>query len=338
MSSRKHRDRTAVAKVVAFSISYQREPLLARGFGIKHLHELLVRLARPLIRSGASLAYGGHWKETEDNFTFPLLHLISGEQEDNSAAGPDASPVIGGLINHSAWPYYLEITPRVEAQWINCCRIVRITQAAAGVDAKNIVPDAEAKSGSDAALFNTALTLSTMRLTAARGTAIPIPDASPEMVPPVSARVVLGGKLDGYRGFAPGLVEESLLTLESSAPLFVLGGFGGAGEAIARLFLTPSAPPPELTLDWQMAHNADLERLAELGAAFGMPAHVRGTRQVLEAIHARASTGAPLSSVLSTGLGQEETREMLETRDMDRAVQLVRQGLQAQLGVGRKPA
>jgi hypothetical protein len=35
-------------KAIAFSISYERTNLLARGLGLEHLQELLLRLARPL--------------------------------------------------------------------------------------------------------------------------------------------------------------------------------------------------------------------------------------------------------------------------------------------------
>ena len=129
---RKYRSRAIEQSVIAFSVSYQRENLLARGMGLEHLRELLIRLARPILRQGASLAYGGHWKETEDNFTYDLLRLISAEQEDNSLGGSDTNLQIGILYNHSAWPHYLGISRTIEAQWINACRIVRVTQQQAG--------------------------------------------------------------------------------------------------------------------------------------------------------------------------------------------------------------
>src|SRR5262249_52764949 len=150
-------------KVIGLSISYQRDVLLARGLGLEHLREMLVRLARPLLRQGASLAYGGHWKDVEDNFTFDLLRLISAEQEDNTAGGPDTDLTSGRLYNHSAWPHYLDITPQIEAQWINCCRIVRITQRDAGFNPDETVPDNEAATTSKRMLFNAACTLSAMR-------------------------------------------------------------------------------------------------------------------------------------------------------------------------------
>jgi hypothetical protein len=80
-SSRRYRSRGIADKVIGLSISYQHDNLLARGLGLEHLRELLIGLARPLVRQGASLAYGGNWNETEDNFTYELLRLISAEQE-----------------------------------------------------------------------------------------------------------------------------------------------------------------------------------------------------------------------------------------------------------------
>lgn len=49
------------------------------------------------------------------------------------------------------------------------------------------------------------------------------------------ARIVLGGKLAGYAGAEPGVIEEARLTLENSRLLYVAGGYGGAASAIARV-------------------------------------------------------------------------------------------------------
>lgn len=70
--------------LVAISVFFERDNLLARGLGLDHLKELLVRLTRPLLRQGVSLAYGGHWDEQEDNFTYELLRLVSAEQADET--------------------------------------------------------------------------------------------------------------------------------------------------------------------------------------------------------------------------------------------------------------
>jgi hypothetical protein len=48
-----------------------------------------------------------------------------------------------------------------------------------------------------------------------------------------TSRVVLGGRLHGYTGAEPGIVEEARLTVEAGRPLLAAAGFGGASAAIA---------------------------------------------------------------------------------------------------------
>ena len=44
-------------------------------------------------------------------------------------------------------------------------------------------------------------------------------------------RICLGGKMHGYQGDEPGVIEEAGLALERNKPLYLLGGFGGATRA-----------------------------------------------------------------------------------------------------------
>jgi hypothetical protein len=330
VTTSKYRSRASVTRLIALAISYRRDQLLARGLGLEHLRELMLRIARPMVRQGASLAYGGHWKETEDNFTYDLLRLIAAEQEDNSLGGPDTNLTIGRLYNHAAWPSYLDVTPRIEAQWINSCRVVRITQEMAGIAPADIVPDSEVAKRSDRVIFNSALTLSAMRRLAMTTMTIAVPELpTPEVVPEVAARVMLGGRVTEYSGFLPGLFEEALASLENNSPLYVLGGFGGAAEVIAGALLEP-APirRDELTVEWHRQKNPAFAKLLELSAQFGMPAGVPGAQELFDRLFGRLlAARANLAATLKTGLDEAATRELLQTRDMRRAVQLVRQGL-----------
>jgi len=343
MTIRRYRSRAIADRIIGFGISYQRDNLLARGLGLEHLRELLIRLARPLLRQGASIAYGGDWKEREDNFTYDLLRLISAEQEDNSLGGPDTNLTIGRLINHLAWPYYLDVTPAIEAQWINCCRIIRISQTQAGIAEADLATDAEARAAekSDRVLFNGAVTLSAMRRLTTEEIRITIPDMPiVEIIPPGAARVILGGKIDNYCGFLPGIFEEALLTLENGRPLYVLGGFGGAAEALARAMLGIGNPrPEELTAVWHQEKTPCVAKLAALAGEFAMPPEVRPTSAALDALFALVEQArANLPDTLKTGLTDPETRELLMTRDVARAVQLVRKGLESQMGLEALPA
>ena len=85
-STSRYRSRDSANRLIALSVSYERVPLLARGFGLEHLRELVILLARPLLRQGASLAYGGDWQERSDNFTYDLLRLVSAERRARHAA------------------------------------------------------------------------------------------------------------------------------------------------------------------------------------------------------------------------------------------------------------
>lgn len=337
--------------LVAISVSFERENLLARGLGLDHLRELLIRVSRPLLRAGVSLAYGGHWVDTEDNFTYDLLRLVSAEKavesERRTAERPPgsvesatASEQTGRLINHSAWPYYQKITPAIEAQWINVCRIVRVTPSMAGLSAlpealpQAASPDDEARKRQD--LWCEAVCLSSMRKLARDGIELSIPDvAQAETIPPIAARIVLGGKVEGYRGFAPGIFEEVLLNLEVRRPLFLLGGFGGASEVLAKALLGgPSGSMPhELTESGQREKTPALANLADVGHTLPLPRGVRDTSALLSELQTVIMKARmDLPAALNCGLDDAEVRQLLTTRNMREALKLVQRGL-THLGV-----
>lgn len=330
-------------KLVAISMSFDRDNLLARGFGLEHLKELLVRLARPLLREGVSLAYGGHWQEAEGNFTFDLLRLVSAEkalenERRTTCLAPACSPRIGRLINHSAWPHYLQITPAIEAEWINACRVVRVTPAMAGL-AKLPPPGGSASARfrhERQTLLYQAACLSAMRKLVQGGHALSIPDVpSPELIQAVAARIVLGGQLAGYSGFAPGLFEEVLYSLEAGGAVFLLGGFGGAAEVLAKALLAApgSALPEELTEAWQGQHTPALGKLAEACKIFPLPPGVQDTTAMLVAVQTAVERARKnLPAALNCGLDDADTRRLLLTQDMREASTLVRKGL-LQLGL-----
>jgi len=330
----KLRTRQNINKVIALSISWQRENLLARGLGLEHLRDLLLRLARPILRTGASLAYAGNWLDVEDNFTYELLRLISAEQEDNSLGGPDTSTRIGLLYNHSAWPHYLSITPRTEAQWINCCRIVRVTQQMAGIPDSDIVPNQDATKDLPRTKFNAAISLSAMRQLMMSPMLLDIPDASPLSIPPTEARILLGGKVAAYSGFLPGLFEEALATLQHKKPLFILGGFGGAAQILAQGILQPAGlVPPELGLAWHRDKSPGFARFLDDTKGFTIPPGLQSSEQAFHDLANRllAAQSDP-GGMLNTGLSPDETRQLLTTSDPHRAVKLVRLGL-VKLGI-----
>jgi len=154
----------------------------------------------------------------------------------------------------------------------------------------------------------------------------------PERIPPVVARILLGGSADAYAGFLPGIFEEALVTLQRSRPLYVLGGFGGAAEMLGRAMLaTGSDRPPELTLAWHKERNANLAKLLESSQQLVLPPGCSATEGLLDALFTLVlQARSNLSGTLNTGLNDQETRELLTTRNVADAVHLVRTGLMNQ--------
>lgn len=335
----RYRTNDLAKSVVAFSAAYQEDNLLARGLGLEHLKELLERLTRTILRKGGNIAYGGYWKKEPQNFTYHLLEIVKAEQEDGSRGGTQQGKPIGKLYNYAAWPYDLEINPTIEANVISTCRIVRFTQKDAGFQPDEIV----AVLGTDKTgreLFNKAVTLSAMRCKMMKGITITLPDLPPEEIPPVTARILLGGKEKGYSGFLPGIVEEALTTFEKGCPVYLLGGFGGATQVLADAILNPGAGwPKELTAKWQVDQSADLGQLQRLSRRFRRPAGIRSMDELLEAVRdfvdkARHNP----AEALKTGLDDPETRLLMQTHDIATVVRLVIKGLLAKQGVKAPPS
>lgn len=49
-----------------------------------------------------------------------------------------------------------------------------------------------------------------------------------------TARLVVGGRLAGYAGDQPGVIEEARLTIQAGHPLLAAGGYGGAAAAVVK--------------------------------------------------------------------------------------------------------
>ncbi|MFH1170984.1 MAG: hypothetical protein V1778_00370, partial [bacterium] len=146
--------------------------------------------------------------------------------------------------------------------------------------------------------------------------------------PDISARVVLGGKLSGYVGRYPGVLEEALLDLRSGRPLFLVGAFGGAARLVCEALRGQTRE--ELTTAWVAGENEngqprnpfyiqvkqinidngiEMKTPEELGAEFA----VMGENGV--------------SAALRNGLNDSENDELVVVTDPRRIVELITTGL-----------
>ena len=74
-----------------------------------------------------------------------------------------------------------------------------------------------------------------------------------------SARILMGGKLTGYKGLWPGVLEEGVIALRAQQPLYALGVFGGASRLIIDAL--QGIKREELTSSWSAANVAGGEEL-----------------------------------------------------------------------------
>jgi SLOG cluster2 len=314
--------------VIGFSISADAADLLARGFANGHLRDLLRRLVRPILREGASVAYAGSWKDFDgNNFTYDLLRLVSAEQEE----GNDNAPR-GVFYNHVAWPHSRDLKPATEAQWISCCRIVRITQQDAGIAENDVVADAEYDPEDPRAMLNAAITASAMRRKQMQALPIRVPCGDTEIIPPLSARIALGGKLTGYSGFLPGIFEEALATLEANRPLYLLGGFGGATATLAEAMIGDASALDALTPKRLRQQQPRLDALSDAARIYSRPELAEQTEALLARLRALlVKARGDLAGTLRTGLNDADAVTLMRTTDVAYVQQLVMKGLLAAL-------
>nr|WP_286173887.1 hypothetical protein [Rhodobacter sp. NTK016B] len=120
------------------------------------------------------------------------------------------------------------------------------------------------------------------------------------------ARIVIGGKRDGFEGAMPGIVEEVLLSLESKQPVFLAGGFGGATVDIIRVLRPGSAEwfplSPEPKNDSRLLDS--LERVAEAATRMEWDVLENGLSEEENNLLAASYRPSEIAALVGRGLGK----------------------------------
>ncbi len=201
---------TQPPRTVAISVS-ESPDMAALGLSNEHLREAACEIAIHLLASGANLAYGGDLRP--GGFTEMLLELLYRyRRRVDASAG-------AGITNYLAWPVHIGMnTDTLDGMVTGLrgrARLELIGQDGGPMsvdERRGMQPrkpdDREWSEG----------------LTAMRRV----------MCGDTDARVVLGGRVEGYKGRMPGIAEEVLLSLELHQPVFLIGGFGGCARDVAE--------------------------------------------------------------------------------------------------------
>lgn len=199
-------------KRIAVSIS-ESPDLPQLGLSLRHLRDVWAEVARHLLADGARLLYGGDLRT--QGFSRVLFELVARYHRDSSE---DPPPV----VNLLAWPVHATLPfselEQVQTDLGDAANLVYLTRDGSVIpheERRQMVPcQASQLEASDWAVGLTSM----RRLMTERS----------------DARVLLGGRVEGYHGTMPGIAEEALLAVRKGQPVFIAGGFGGCARDIAE--------------------------------------------------------------------------------------------------------
>lgn len=205
---------------IAISISESPDMSLL-GMSDRHLRRAMEMVATYLLSFGYRLAYGGDLRR--GGFTEQLFELVSRYDRSQQSQGRP------GVTDYLPWSECASISYQgyrdLSKRLGNTAEIKCLAQD--GTVLEHFESPENPMENKD----EVASSLTAMRRTMLRKT---------------SARVVLGGRIEGYQGSMPGVAEEALLTLQAGKPLYLLGGFGGCARDIAEALhlVDPLYKPP----------------------------------------------------------------------------------------------
>lgn len=278
------------------------------GLSKEHFDTLTDEVHLYLLLAGLKIAYGGALKGTlsgASNFTLRLFELVRAYSK--LAEGVNARPLEDVILNVAPWPLWLDYG---ESEWkLFSGDIARYEQAPRPdlpwSDDEVFPPGASGRLlGWDTLerryAWASGLTAMRQRITASSQT-----------------RLVIGGKLTGFAGLLPGVVEEAWLSLTRKQPLC----FGGAARAVSDRL--QGIARVEFSDDWARQHLPDYDQAlalyAQHGGEFHSMAHIGAD------IAAYGAMG--LASALNNGLAEAENRDLMHCTDPQRIASLVFTGL-----------
>ena len=277
-------------RVLGISIS-ESPDLAALGFSEIHFRDALIEFARYMLAAGATIAYGGDLRE--GGFTHTLFDLVSTYKW---AGGTGASRI----RNYLAWPIHLKLTVEQRAELKNSAEIIELPPPELpGLDANKYLPPSDA-----AGTYVWCLSLTRMRERLAREN---------------DAQILMGGRLIGYKGKYPGLVEEAYETIKAGKPLFLIGAFGGCTGAVIEAIR--GNRPAGLTQREQCTNDAYRDVLAYYNGNAPAAEERIDYEKLTDFFNKRGIAG------LNNGLSVEENQRLFTTPHIPEIIALVLRGL-----------
>lgn len=197
-------------KQIAISIS-ESEDIMSFGGADALIRDITIEISRHILIAGAKLVYGGDLRSQGFTELFKDLSCQYGqlEKSDNTTKY---------FTNYFAWPISLNLTQAQKTEFkysrVNTV-IVEAPSECPSDKMQEFLPPTSPENN-----FLWAKSLTKMR---------------EQMEDNINARILLGGRISGFKGKYPGIIEEFIISKKHNHPIFLLGGFGGASKVIADI-------------------------------------------------------------------------------------------------------
>lgn len=282
-------------KIIGISISEDgQNGFINRNTHPDELKRLSQELARHLLVRGNTLIYGGDLRP--NGFTEFIVEEASILQN----RLPDKKFEVQ---NHISWPLHLK--PNAKEWELNHFQVLNQIKYSIPEDIQHKVDNSVFLSPEDVEakyIWSRCLTL--MR---------------EKSIQESDIRICAGGKSTGYTGKMPGVLEEFLIALDNSKPIYLIGGLGGIVKDICESIQNRTIAT-SLTQDWQIAENEQYTDLLAILESNGYSVDYDEIKDKL--------TGIEISVLAqSTGLTSDEYIKLMETPFIDEIIHLILKGL-----------
>lgn len=202
------------------------EDLLVEGFGVMHLQDAMVEVARYLLASGAVICNGGDIKYEKP---FNFLEILADITRNYNEGSYDTKHRIH---NYMAFPIYTNLDTVTRAAFADVLTLHEVSPT-------ETFDKITLQDTSPAANYIWARSLKIMR---------------EKMTIETRARIVLGGKISNYKGRYPGIAEEAWMSIKENKAVYLAGAFGGATRAVIEAI--KGKQPEALSEDFQLEKSA----------------------------------------------------------------------------------
>ncbi len=323
-------------QAIAVSVS-ESDELQKIGFTPLHEQDFTDEIHLSLLLAGLRILYGGRLETPAEargrNFTLRLLDLVRNYSE---LAG-NLEATLQPIHNLAPWPLFLTYqSPAFDHKTLSLLNGVATVECGPVPDSTEI-PTRMADGQPLFPLEQSPFTLPDLplrRLAWTRGLSMMRQKSTVDS----SARIVMGGKLKGFSGLYPGIIEEAWWSIRLQKPLFLLGALQGAAAAVIdllenrpRIDLQHSCSPETSTQTRSVLQVAG-ERGLQCGPLDpgtdpqSLSGRLLDPLAMLNDLQQAGRQGP--AAALNNGLTDEENRLLFQADEPQTAVRLILSGLE----------